>query len=111
MAGENNRTLILVTNDDGYKAAGLKTLVEVAQGYVDVVVISAEEPMSGMSHAITIKTPLRPRLVEERQGFRSYIVNGTPVDGVKLDGLVRPWNNRGSFLLNILLAARLAEYE
>jgi 5'-nucleotidase len=84
MAGENNRPLILVTNDDGYKAAGLKTLVEVAQGYGDVVVISAEEPMSGMSHAITIKTPLRPRLVEEREGFRSYIVNGTPVDGVKL---------------------------
>ena len=84
MAGENKRPLILVTNDDGYKASGLKKLVEVAQRFGDVVMISAEEPMSGMSHAITIKTPLRPRLVEERKGFKSYIVNGTPVDGVKL---------------------------
>jgi 5'-nucleotidase len=40
--------------------------------------------MSGMSHAITIKVPLRVKLVEEGKGFRKYLTNGTPVDGVKL---------------------------
>ena len=84
MGGENNRPLILVTNDDGYKAKGLKRLVEVAREFGDVVVISAEEPMSGMSHAITIKTPLRPRLVKEEESCLNYVLNGTPVDGVKL---------------------------
>jgi len=48
------------------------------------MVISGEEPMSGMSHAITTKTPLRPRLVKKEEGFISYVLNGTPVDGVKL---------------------------
>jgi len=84
MAGENNRPLILVTNDDGYRAKGLKRLIEVARTFGDVVVISAEEPMSGMSHAITINTPLRPRLMKSEDGFKSYVINGTPVDGIKL---------------------------
>jgi 5'-nucleotidase len=84
MVGENNRPLILVTNDDGYRAKGLKRLIEIAMRFGNVVVISAEEPMSGMSHAITIKTPLRPRLIKQLDGCTSYVVNGTPVDGVKL---------------------------
>jgi 5'-nucleotidase len=84
MGGENNRPLILVTNDDGYKAKGLKRLTEIAREFGDVVLISSVEPMSGMSHAITINTPLRPKLVKEEKGFVHYILNGTPVDGVKL---------------------------
>lgn len=84
MGGENNRPLILVTNDDGYKAKGLKRLTEIAREFGDVVLISSLEPMSGMSHAITINTPLRPKLVKEEQGFKHYILNGTPVDCVKL---------------------------
>lgn len=84
MSGENNRPLILVTNDDGYKAKGLKKLIDIASKFGEVVVISAEEPMSGMSHAITIKTPLRPRLIRQGEGCTGYVVNGTPVDGVKL---------------------------
>jgi 5'-nucleotidase len=40
--------------------------------------------MSGMSHAITIKVPLRVKLVEEEPGFRLFLTTGTPVDGVKL---------------------------
>jgi len=76
--------LILVTNDDGIHAKGLKTLVAIAREFGEVVVISSEEPMSGMSHAITIKVPLRVKQVAEEPGFRSYLTNGTPVDGVKL---------------------------
>jgi 5'-nucleotidase len=80
----NNKPLILVTNDDGIEAKGLKSLVGLAREFGDVVVISSQVPMSGMSHAITIKVPLRVSLVEESDGFRKYVTTGTPVDGVKL---------------------------
>ncbi len=79
-----NRPLILVTNDDGIEAKGMSSLIEVAREFGDVVAISTQTPMSGMSHAITIKVPLRVILVEEGEGFRKYLTNGTPVDGVKL---------------------------
>jgi 5'-nucleotidase len=56
----------------------------VARGFGDVVAISSQAPMSGMSHAITIKVPLRVKLLEESSGFRKFLTNGTPVDNVKL---------------------------
>lgn len=80
----NRSPLILVTNDDGMYAKGMESLIAVARKFGDVVAISAREPMSGMSHAITIKVPLRVRLVSEEPGFTRYETNGTPVDGVKL---------------------------
>lgn len=76
--------LILVTNDDGIHARGMEALISVARKFGDVVAISSREPMSGMSHAITIKVPLRVKLVSEEPGLTRYITNGTPVDGVKL---------------------------
>ena len=80
----NNKPLILVTNDDGIEAKGLIELIKIAREFGDVVAISAQVPMSGMSHAITIKVPLRVKLVHEESGFKKYLTNGTPVDGVKL---------------------------
>jgi len=84
MRQTNNRPLILVTNDDGIEARGFIELIKIAREFGDVVAISAPAPMSGMSHAITIKVPLRVKLVEEEPGFKKYLTNGTPVDGVKL---------------------------
>jgi len=78
------KPLILVTNDDGIEAKGLRSLIAVAREFGDVVAISSQVPMSGMSHAITIKVPLRVSLIEEEPGYRKYITSGTPVDGVKL---------------------------
>ncbi|MCK5691616.1 MAG: 5'/3'-nucleotidase SurE [Bacteroidales bacterium] len=76
--------LILVTNDDGIHAGGMKALISVARKFGNVVAISSREPMSGMSHAITIKVPLRVKLISQEPGLTSYVTNGTPVDGVKL---------------------------
>lgn len=84
MGKTNNRPLILVTNDDGIEAKGMKELVSVAREFGDVVVISSREAMSGMSHAITIKVPIRVLLIEQEEGFKKYLTSGTPVDGVKL---------------------------
>jgi 5'-nucleotidase len=78
------RPLILVTNDDGIEAKGLASLIGVAREFGDVVAISSQAAMSGMSHAITIKVPLRVNLVEDESGYRKYLTTGTPVDGVKL---------------------------
>ncbi len=81
---EKNDRLILITNDDGLYAAGLKTLSEVMEDMGKVVLISTIESMSGMSQALTVKTPLRVKLLEETERRRVYACNGTPADSVKL---------------------------
>ncbi|MDI3526861.1 MAG: 5/3-nucleotidase [Tenuifilum sp.] len=82
--GEKRKPVILVTNDDGYKAAGIKALVEMVKPFGRVVVVAPEEAQSGMSHAITIKTPLRLSEKSSEDDVSFYTVNGTPVDCVKL---------------------------
>ena len=76
--------LILVSNDDGVEAKGLKTLIEVAMRFGKVVVVAPSEAMSGMSHAITIKNPLRAKRVKKSDSLEIYSCSGTPVDCVKL---------------------------
>lgn len=82
--GEVGKPVILVTNDDGYKAAGLEALVEMVKPFGKVVVVAPEEGHSGMSHAITIKVPLRLKQRKRGDDITFYTVNGTPVDCVKL---------------------------
>ncbi len=83
-AGQGNRPLVLITNDDGIKAGGLRALVEMAERYADVVVVAPNQSYSGMSHSITIKIPLYAKLIREKEGFKLFKVNGTPVDCIKL---------------------------
>lgn len=81
---QDNDKLILITNDDGLYAAGLKTLTGVMKEFGKVVVISATESRSAMSQALTVKHPLRVKLLEETDDLRIYACSGTPTDGVKL---------------------------
>jgi 5''/3''-nucleotidase SurE len=83
-ADKNRRPLVLITNDDGIKAGGLRALVEMAEKYADVVVVAPNQSYSGMSHSITIKIPLYAKLIREKPGFKLYKINGTPVDCIKL---------------------------
>jgi 5'-nucleotidase len=78
------KPLILVTNDDGIAAPGLKALVEVAKEIGEVVVIAPDSPQSAKGHAITISGPIRLNKVEVFEGIESYECSGTPVDSVKL---------------------------
>ncbi len=71
---------ILLTNDDGISAPGLKALEESVGGLGEISVVAPDREMSGTSQAITIHAPLR---VEER-GARRYAVSGTPADAVIL---------------------------
>jgi 5'-nucleotidase len=84
MVIEKDDRLILLTNDDGLYAAGLKTLLEVMEEFGKVVLVSTTESMSGMSQALTVKTPLRVKILEETDKHRIYACNGTPTDSVKL---------------------------
>ncbi len=84
MVIEKNDRLILLTNDDGLYAAGLKTLLEVMEEFGKIVLVSTMESQSGMSQALTVKTPLRVKLLEENDKHRIYACNGTPTDSVKL---------------------------
>jgi 5'-nucleotidase len=84
MEPANNERLILLTNDDGLYAAGLKTLLGVMEEFGKVVLISTTESMSGMSQALTVKSPLRVKLLEQNDKHTIYACSGTPTDGVKL---------------------------
>ena len=84
MTSAKGGKLILLTNDDGLSATGLKVLLEVMEEYGRVVLISTVESMSGMSQALTVKTPLRVRLLEDNERHKIYGCNGTPTDSVKL---------------------------
>ena len=78
------RPLILVTNDDGMFAPGIKALVEVAKEFGDVLVVAPDSPQSAMGHAITIHDPLRLHQVNAFEGVEAWECSGTPVDCVKL---------------------------
>ena len=52
------KPLILVTNDDGITAPGLRTLIHVMNKLGEVVVVAPDSPQSGMGHAITISDTL-----------------------------------------------------
>lgn len=72
---------ILVTNDDGIHAPGLKVLEAIARALSDDVwVIAPEMEQSGASHSLTINKPLRMRQL----GDRRFTVEGTPTDCVLL---------------------------
>ncbi len=79
--------MILVTNDDGITAPGLRTLVRCMQDLGEVVVVAPDSPQSGMGHAITIDNTLYSKRVvidPDAGAPREYSCSGTPADCVKL---------------------------
>ena len=81
-----SRPLILVSNDDGIRARGLRVLAEVAGEFGDVIVCAPTEERSGFSHAISLRSSLRSEAAPEF-GPDWYAVSGTPVDCVYLGAL------------------------
>ena len=81
---KKSRPVILVTNDDGVTAPGIKALTEAVKDLGKVIVVAPDKPQSGMGHAITIGHPLRMNAVENFGDIEAYQCSGTPVDCVKL---------------------------
>lgn len=80
-----NRPLILVTNDDGITAPGIRALIEVMNKIGDVVVVAPDSPQSGMGHAITINSTLECTEISVDNGpQKEFQSSGTPADCVKL---------------------------
>ena len=77
--------LILVTNDDGITAGGIRELVAIARTFGEVIVVAPDSPQSAQGHAITIETPI---FVRESDVFgpdvKAFECSGTPVDCVKI---------------------------
>lgn len=71
---------ILVTNDDGYLAAGIQTLADAAAELGDVTVVAPDREQSATSHSLTLHYPLRVR----RASDGAQVVDGTPTDCVML---------------------------
>lgn len=84
MAKKKEQPIILITNDDGITAPGIKNLVEAAKNLGKVVVVAPDKAQSGMGHAITIGTPLRMNKVDMFGDIEAWQTSGTPVDCVKL---------------------------
>ena len=83
--GSKRQPVILVTNDDGINAPGIRNLVEAVRGLGKVVVVAPDKPQSGMGHAITIGNPLRLNPMHHLfEGVEAWQCSGTPVDCVKL---------------------------
>ena len=81
----NKKPLILVTNDDGITAPGLRTLIEVMKTIGEVVVVAPDSPQSAMGHAITVNSTLYVEDVKiDSGGDTEYSCSGTPADCVKL---------------------------
>ena len=81
----DKKPLILVTNDDGIAAPGIRTLISIMNEIGDVVVVAPDNPQSGMGHAITVNTTLRCNPINVDEGPQlEYNCSGTPADCVKM---------------------------
>ncbi len=79
------RPLILVTNDDGISAPGLRALISVMKEIGDVTVIAPDSPQSGMGHAITLDSTIYCDVVSIKdKEHAEYRCSGTPADCVKM---------------------------
>lgn len=78
------KPLILIVNDDGITAPGIKALREVAETIGEVFVVAPDSPQSGMGHAITLNNPLRVHKSTVFNDDASYECSGTPADCVKI---------------------------
>ena len=79
------KPLILITNDDGITAPGIRTLIKIMNKIGDVVVVAPDSPQSGMGHAITIDNVLHCNPITIDDGPQlEYTCSGTPADCVKM---------------------------
>jgi 5'-nucleotidase len=79
-----HKPVILVTNDDGIMAPGIRNLVSFMLDIGEVVVVAPDKGQSGMGHAVTITNPIRLEKVNVDGDHHEYSCSGTPVDCVKL---------------------------
>lgn len=75
---------ILLSNDDGIHAPGLRALYESVRDLGDTTIVAPAAEQSAVGHAITLSDPLKTRRIHKDGGFFGFAVSGTPADCVKL---------------------------
>jgi len=115
---DKKKKLILITNDDGINAPGLRALITFIRQLGDVLVVAPDKPMSATGHAVTITAPLRLAKIKEEPGYMEYSCNGTPADCVKLgqkvvlgyppDMIVSGINHGSNAAINIIYSGTMA---
>ena len=78
------RPLIFISNDDGYQAKGIRSLVDMVRHLGRVLVCAPDGPRSGYACAFSATTPLVLTLREKSDDVEIWSCNGTPVDCVKM---------------------------
>lgn len=79
------KPLILITNDDGITAPGIRSLIKIMNELGDVVVVAPDSPQSGMGHAVTLNATLHCEPIHiDDCPQKEYTCSGTPVDCVKI---------------------------
>lgn len=84
---------IIITNDDGFEAKGLHSLVEIMRPYGELTIISPKKPQSGMSMAVTMgHKPIAVKKLSETEGESWWYLDGTPASCVKfgIDNILFP---------------------
>lgn len=81
---DEGRPVILITNDDGYQAGGIRSLVESVRGLARVIVCAPDSPRSGFSASFTCTRPVSLSRISDDGEVAVYACSGTPVDCVKL---------------------------
>jgi 5'-nucleotidase len=112
------KPLILITNDDGIYASGLRYLIEAIKPLGDILIVAPDKPQSAMGHAVTIQVPLRLHLIKEEPGYLEYSCNGTPADCIKIgekvilrgkpDLIVSGINHGSNASINVLYSGTMA---
>jgi 5'-nucleotidase len=75
---------ILISNDDGFHAAGIAALRKAMAGLGKLMIVAPAAEQSGTSHAITVANPLKVKKQKFDGRHEGYSVNGTPADCVKI---------------------------
>ena len=81
------KPLILITNDDGITAPGIRHLIEFAKEIGEVIVVAPDSPQSGMGHAITINSTLSVEQIvidKNSPDQKEFSCSGTPADCIKI---------------------------
>lgn len=84
MNNQKKRPLILIANDDGYQAKGIRELEKVATESGHVIVMAPDSPRSGFSTCITSEQPVSYKKISETDNLEVYGCTGTPADCIKL---------------------------
>ena len=81
---ENEKPLILISNDDGYGAKGINCLVAMIRDMADILVCAPDSARSGYACAFSAGTPLTLTMRWKEEGLEVWSCSGTPVDCVKI---------------------------